>query len=187
MKPLLLFVSVALCFLAVTPVRAGTGPDDAVMTAKAVTLLKRLQVDISAMRTSGLVDFDDFKRAPISGHSLDRGWDTYYRYGDVRFHSRNSFGYDITPEFDSIAMLHSDSLYLGLKVASSKAVVASNNSFDLAPYLPGCRLYVYYRQNLLGQSYLSDTRLSPIENKIYRTVAIELANVNVRITRNGTE
>jgi hypothetical protein len=187
MKALSFIVGIAVCFLAISPVRAAT-ESDAAMTAKATILLQKIQAQVSAMRTAGLVDFTDFKRMPITGHSLrDGGWTTYYRYGDVRFRSRLGFGYDITPQIDSLAVLHSDSLYLGLTVSSPRdPSVASDNSFDLAPYLPGCRLYVFYRQNLWGQSYLSDTRLTPIEAKIYRIVAIQLADVNVRIPGRGS-
>jgi hypothetical protein len=133
------------------------------------------------MRTSSLVDFSDFKRSRIYGNSLEQGWDTYYRSGNPHFRSRFGFGYDITPQRDSIAILPTDSLYLGLTVAASKAVVASDNSVDLAPYLPGCRLYVYYRENLFGQSYLADNRPTPIAYGIYRIIAVELADVGVRI------
>jgi len=97
----------------------------------------------------------------------------------VRFRDRNGGGYDPTPQIDSIAVLQEDSLYLGLTVAPSKDIVAVTRSFDLGHYLPGCRLYVYYRENLFGQSYLNDMQTTPTERQIYQKISERLAALGV--------
>jgi hypothetical protein len=180
MKRFALVLGVALLLLAIGPLRAATD-SDAAMTAKARFLLSQLQERISNIRTTSLIDFADFKHSRIYGHSLEEGWETYYRSGNPHFRSRFGFGYDITPEPDSIAIMPGDSLYLQLTIASRNDFVASDNSIYLAPYMPGCKLCVFYRENLFGQSYLADNRPTPIEMGIYRIIAVELGQVGVRI------
>ncbi len=169
-------VSVVIGLIVLLPLDSLRAADtDAVMTAKATTLLRKLQGDVSTVNTSSLIDLGEFRGLPITGDSLQGGWNTYYRYGDVRFRSRGGFGYDISPEHDSISILRPDSLYVGLTIASRRDPIASTRSFDLAPYLPGCRLYVYYRENLFGQAYLNDMHVTPTESKIYRKIEERLA------------
>jgi hypothetical protein len=180
MKLVAFIIGVALLLLANGPVRAATD-SDAAMTVKARFLLSQLQDRISRMQTTSLIDFTDFKRSRIYGKSLDQGWDTYYRSGNPHFHSRFGYGLDIMPQSDSIAIMPGDSLYLGLTIAAPNGYVASDTSIDLAPYMPGCRLYIYYRENLFGQSYLTENRPTPIEMGIYRIIAVEMAQVGVRI------
>ncbi len=178
MKLVALILVGGLSFLSAHGAPAATNPDPA---AKAHFLLGQLQSKISTMRTTGTVDLTAFKRSRIYGDSSSQEWDTYYRCGNPHFRSRLGFGTDITPQRDSIAVMPGDSLYLGLTVAPTRAIVASDNSIDLAPYLPGCRLYVFYRSNILGQSAQSGNRRASIEYGIYRIIAVQLADVGVRI------
>lgn len=174
-------LSIVLLFGAVFLVAGGTlraaapSPAEPERTDKATALLRRLQADISAVPTTSLASLAPLRTMPITGRSLREGWSTYYRYGDVRFRSRDGLGYDIMPELDSIAVLRPDSLYLGLTVASKSDPIAANRSFDLAPYMPGCRLYVFYRENFVGQFYQNEVRPTTTERRIYRVVEKDLA------------
>ncbi len=176
MKLLALFVISAVFFLPVVQLHAADS--DAVLTSKATALLKKLQADISPIKTTSLITLTNFKSSEISGNSLRDGWSTYYRYGIVRFRDPHG-GFDITPQYDSISVLDTDSLYLSLTVASRDDKVPANRTFDLAPYLPGCRLYVYYRQNLFGQAYENQFHVTPTEKKIYQTITHNLATLGV--------
>jgi len=175
MKTIALILA-GLFLLPLASLRAATN-EDASTSAKANQLLHELQADLSTVKSRSLIDLADFKEQSITGDSRD-GWNTYYRYGDVRFRDRNG-GYDITPQSDSIAVLQDDSLYLGLTIASSKDIVAVTRSFDLGSYLPGCRLYVYYRENLFGQSYLTNIQPTPTERQIYKKISGRLAALGV--------
>ena len=157
----------------------AAAPSDAAIRDKATALLMKLQADISTVQTSSLIDFSNFRNAPVTGKSLREGWTTYYRYGDVRFRDRHGGGFVITPERDSIAILRPDSIYISLTVASHQAILPANKTFDLAPYLPGCRLYVYYRENFIGQGFQSDMHETMTEGRIYRKIRQNLAKFGV--------
>jgi hypothetical protein len=148
---------------------------------KATTLLHKLQADVSTVPTTGTISLAEYKNQPITSNAPEPGWTTYFRYGDVHFRSRSGAGVDITPELDSIAVLGSDSLYLSLTVAPQKSPLASSQSYDLAPYLPGYRLYIYYRENLFAQEYQNDMRVTPTQSKIYRKITHDLTAMGIHV------
>jgi hypothetical protein len=64
-------------------------------------------------------------------------------------------------------------------VASKSDPLPSNRAFDLAPYMPGCWLYVYYRENFRGQAYQNEVRPTATERLIYRQVEKDLAAFHI--------
>src|SRR5271155_3321327 len=82
-------------------VRAETN-QDAILTHRAMPLIRKLQVDLSNVPTFSPADLTDFKDRPITG-SVASGLNAYLRDGDVRFLSRQGGGYDLSGGYNSVA------------------------------------------------------------------------------------
>jgi hypothetical protein len=150
------------------------------LTAKGKALLQKLQSDVSTVQTTSLLDLSGFKGSSITGKSLADGLNTYYRHGIVLFPDNQGGGYEITPSIYSVAFLRSDSLFLSLTIASSANGIVSTRSFDLSPYLPGSRLYVYYKENLLNQEYQNELRVTPSEQRVYNRIDKDLFSLGIK-------
>ncbi len=137
---LIALILIGLYFLPLGWLHASTA--DASPPAKVNALLQKLQADLAAVRTTSLVDLTGFRKSPITGTSFSDGWTTYYRYGDVRFRTRQGVGYDITPERDSIAVLRPDAVYLSLTVAPRGAILPANMTTSGIPGVGGRRAIV---------------------------------------------
>jgi len=155
---------------------------DAILTHRAVPLMRKLQMDLSNVPTFSAADLTDLKERPITG-SVASGLNVYLQDGDVRILSRQGGGFDLSGGYDSVSVMRPNSLFLSLTVLPNKVTAYANHSYDLSPYLPGCRLYVFYRENLLGHVYPDDAESTSTQRRINRVVAKDLQEFGIKSAR----